>query len=378
MLCGLVMALVMLEMGLRLITPTWLKQRMGELNVGAPDQRGTDRAWPIVLEGTVFRQFVPHSSFTVSHYEYQHTVTTDELGGRTTPYRADYASFVPFMGDSFTLGVGVEDTETFVSLLAAQFAPPGSRWLNLGVTGTALHNQLDTLAFRHDELGRPERYVFCLFMGNDLTNIRRHYQRSAPDASSPSESGGRRWLWRANVFVFHHPALKRLYSIQFLRQKLLSIMNRGDRGFMQPVFLAMRNDLTYLEDSMVFLRQELARLTELSRRLSFEATFILIPDVHQIDATRRAGKITSLGLDPAVLDAEQIARSISRTLDQLHIPHLDIGPCLAEAVTDELYYTQDNHFTAAGHAWAARCIHDSGHLQSFLAASLAPSIDGAS
>ncbi len=374
MLLGLGVSMAVLEVGLRLFPPAWLEQRMGELNAGAAqgDELGTDREWPIILEQRAFRQFVPHSSFRVRHYEYDHAVTIDELGGRTTPYPDGHTAVVPIMGDSFTFGVGVEDAENFVSLLATEAmrsAPEGdsplplgqARILNLGMTGTALHNHLDTLELRHEELGSPERYVFCLFMGNDLTNILRHYRRSALDVSSPGV-GGRRRLWQANVFIYHHPLLKKLFAIQFLRQKLLALINRGDRGFMDPVFLLMRGDLSYLEDSLGFLRQELARLTDISNRLGFEAAFILIPDVHQLDAARLAGKAKSLGLDPESLAPERIAPAISGALDDFPFPYLDIGPCLSKARIDGLYYTQDNHFTAAGHALAARCILDSGRF----------------
>ncbi len=373
LLLGFALSLAALETGLRLFSPPWLAQRMRELNAGdGTSDSGTDRAWPIILEGQAFRQFEPHSSFTVRHYEYQHVATTDELGARTTPYASGYEHVLPFMGDSFTFGVGVEDAETFVSQVA-EATPSPFRLLNLGVTGTALPNQLDTLELRHEELGEPELYVFSLFMGNDLTNIRRRYQRSALDGSARRGKKQHRWLWRANVFVYHHPALKQLYAIQFLRQKLLVAMNRGTSGFMDPVFLAMRTDLSYLGDSLVFLRQELERLTEISNRLGFDYVFILIPDVHQLDANRLAGKAESLGLERAKLDAGQITRAISQALDDFQIRYLDISPCLAEGAIGELYYTQDTHFTAAGHALAARCILGGGILDR----SLAPSNDPA-
>lgn len=367
MLLGFGLALGILEVGLRLVTPAWLEQRMTELNAGSlpGEELGTDRGWPIVLEANAFRQFEPLSSFRVRHYEYDHAVTIDEFGGRTTPYPSDYSVLLPVLGDSFTFGVGVDDAETFVSYLAAEDSLPlfggNARWLNLGMTGTALHNHLDTLELRHEELGEPERYVFCLFMGNDLTNIWRHYQRKTLDPSS-SGVGSRRWLWRANAFVYHHPVLKQLYALQFLRQKILAMLNRGHRGFMDPVFLAMRQDLSYLEDATSLLSQELTRLHEISNRLGFEASFILIPDVHQLDPARLAGKARSLGLDPETLAPERIASVISQTLDDFQLPYLDISPCLSKSDVSTLYYTQDSHFTAAGHALAARCILDSGRF----------------
>ncbi len=392
LLLGVALSLAALEVGLRLFSPDWLDRRMLELNAGERYVTGSDQSWPVIVEGQAFRQFVPGSSFTVRHDEYQHGVTSDELGGRATPHRAIRASdqaFIPFLGDSFTLGVGVEDKETFVSLIATEIATEASgrsasggtprRLLNLGMTGTALHNQLDTLELRHDELGSPGFYVFTMFLGNDLTNIRRHYDRSALDGSSRNAGGSRRWLWQANYFFSRHRALRRLYAVQFLRQRLLAVMNRGAGGFMDPLFLAMRADLEYLDDSLIFFRKELARLNEASTRLGFEYVFILIPDVHQLDEARLAGKARALGLDPERLDPERVTKAVSRALSELQVRYLDVGPCLSEASIERLYYTRDTHFTAAGHALAARCILDSGLRASFTTAdpSVALSADNA-
>ncbi len=381
---GLGFSVALLETGLRLAPPAWLEQRMRELNAGEPFETGSDQDWPVVLEGRAFRQFVPHSRFVVRHYEYRHDATIDELGGRTTPFPPDYRGVVPFIGDSFTFGVGVEDDECFVSRIAAATLRSQSRYrlLNLGVTGTALHNQLDTLELRHEELGSPELYVFSMFLGNDLTNVRRKYQRAALDGSARQGTRRLRWLWQANVYVYHHPLLKKLYAVQFLRQAALAVIQRGSADLMDPVFLAMRRDRTYLADSLVFWRRELARLERLAERLGFDVVFLLIPDVHQLDDARRAGKAKSIGLDPDQLDPGQVTAAVSQVLRDSGIRYLDLSPCLARAPVGKLYYTQDTHFTAAGHAEAARCLLDGGLLQSQAALSatdrsVGPSADNA-
>lgn len=374
---GAIVPLALLETALRLCPPSWLEQRMRELAAGRSDESGSDESWPVVVEGRAFRQFVPGSRFTVRHDEYRHAATIDELGGRRTPHSASARELVPFLGDSFTFGVGVDDTETFVSLIAAETLrslPSGEppRLLNLGMTGTALHNQLDTLELRHRELGSPGFYVFTLFLGNDLTNIRRHHDRSALDGSSRGASRSRRWLWQANAFVSRHPALRRLYAPQFLRQKLLTVVHRQAGGFLDPLFLAMRQDLDDLDGALVFFRKELTRLAEVSDRLGFEYVFILIPDVHQLDASRLAGKARSLGLEPEELEPQRISRAVSRTLSDFGVRHFDLGPCLSEGSIGGLYYNRDTHLTAAGHALAARCILESGLLQPLTTPQSAP------
>ena len=142
-------------------------------------------------------------------------------------------------------------------------------------------------------------------------------------------------------------------------------MNRGSRGFMDPVFQAMR-DPAWVEDSVIFLRKELSRLRELSIDLDFDAVAILIPDVHQLDSPRRSGKARAIGLDPAGLDAEGLTRAVSRALEDFAVPYVELGACLSRVPVGQLYYTRDTHFTPAGHARAAQCVRESGLLTPFL------------
>lgn len=351
---GVTLALLILEVGLRLFSPAWLEQRMRELNAGESYEVGSDQEWPAIMENGRFRQFPPHSAFTVRHYEYEHGVTTDELGGRTTPYGSAPGALVPFVGDSFTFGLGVDDSETFLSLLAPESA---SRLVNLGVPGSALHDHLNIVQMRHVELGSPALYVFTVFMGNDLSDVRARHRRPS-DGAPPNEG----WAFRANVFVFHHPLLKQLYWIQYSRQKVLALMNRGGTGYMQPVFQAMRTDRAYLEDSLVHWRDELERLSVAADTRGFRYLFVLIPDVHQLDRQRLAAKAESYGLEGA-LDPGRLSRAFTGTLDDFGVPYFDLEPCLAQAMTEGLFYVQDNHFTAAGHAAAAACIRESGLME---------------
>lgn len=352
------LALLVVEAGLRLFAPAWLERRMLELNAGAYEA-GSDRDWPVLIENGRFRQYPPLSVFTARHYEYVHGVTIDELGGRVTPHGTAPEALVPVVGDSFTFGLGVEDSETFVSLLA-----PDSpyRLVNLGVPGSALHDHLNIVQMRHEELGEPELYVFVVFMGNDLSDVRaRHLISSggAPDNGTLA--------FRANVFVFHHPLLKQLYAIQYARQKALALMNRGDNAYMRPVFRAMRTDRSYLEGSLIHWRAELERLALVAGTRGFRYLVVLIPDVHQLDGQRLVAKAESYGLENDKLDPGQLSRAYTGALEDSGVTYFNLEQCLAEAMTEGLFYVQDNHFTAAGHAVAAECIRQSGLMDAIAA-----------
>lgn len=353
LLLSTLLSLVILEIGLRVVTPGWLDLRMRELNAGEPFEAGTDQAWPAIREDGAFRQFAPGSTFMLRHEEYEHAATIDDLGGRVTPYRPDNHTLIPFLGDSFTFGLGVEDSETFLTLIAPALH---GRGLNLGVPGSGLHDQLNIVEMRHEELGAPGTYVFVLFMGNDLTDIRKRHERAAALRTGLEVDDGQGLLWRANTYVVKHPLLKQLYVIQFLRQQALLWVLRDRTAYREPVFLAMRTDSSYLEDSVVYLRAELARLAAMSRALDFGYVFILLPDVHQLDDARRSGKATSVGLTDVQLDPDRLTLAIHAALDEFESHYTDVTPCLSRAMTEGLFYLHDNHFTRTGHAVAAKCL----------------------
>lgn len=353
-LLGLAFSFVALELVLRVATPNWLQERMNELTAGSPYKFGTDQLWPVIREDGVFRQFVPHSSFAIRHYEYEHSATIDEFGGRSTPYSSDDADNIAFMGDSFTFGVGVQDFQTFVALISEQ---SNFRVLNLGVPGSALPNQLDIIEAPHSELGNPKAYVFCMFMGNDLADIRKRYERSTALKTDDVTQSDKGPLWRINNYIFHHAIFKRIYAIQFIRQKLLIIVNSGEVGRINPVFEAMRTDTQYLEESVNYLREELKRLVEISHRLNFAYAIVLIPDVYQVSRKRFELKAEYYGLIAGALEPRRVSRKISAAMTDFEISFVDISECISRSESpDKLYYVQDNHFTAKGHRMAATCM----------------------
>jgi hypothetical protein len=353
-LLGVLASFLLLELTLRVATPSWLQERMRELNAGASYEFGTDQAWPVIRQGGAFRQFIPNSRFVVRHYEYEHTAAIDEFGARSTLYSSSNGEIIPFIGDSFTFGIGVRDSETFVSLIGER-SP--YRLVNLGVPGSALHNQLDVIETRHAELGHPGIYVFCIFMGNDLADIKRRYEQRTLVKNDNNNETGRGFLWRINNYAFHHAFIKRLYSIQFLRQKILFVAKHREIGRMNPVFQVMRTDTAYLDESIKYLREELKRLEDLSRRNGFEYVFVLIPDVHQVSPRRLKLKAQYYDLDVMALAPKRVSRMLSATLRDFEIAHIDITDCLsAEEFSESFYFVQDNHFTKAGHNWAAECM----------------------
>src|ERR1700733_12745731 len=103
------------EVFLRVFGPLWLKETVRELQLGKVF--GSDANWPVDRMNGKFYRFKPGAEFRQTHTEYSTDVHIDKWGGRMTPYRTGRR--IAWTGDSFTFGVGVNDSATFVALTCA-------------------------------------------------------------------------------------------------------------------------------------------------------------------------------------------------------------------------------------------------------------------
>jgi|ETNmetMinimDraft_13_1059891.scaffolds.fasta_scaffold03451_4 hypothetical protein len=364
-LAGLLFAMLILEGGLRVFPPDWLRLRMREMNSGQPVFFDSDEGWPLECSDTGCLRFTPGSQFRVVTREYSHSVAIDDYGARATsvPISGE-APTVPFLGDSFTFGIGVEDAETFVSLLDVGSA---SDFLNLGISGNSLPQQIDIVSQRHRELGSPSLYVFVFFVGNDFQNLVESHSVAdvGVSASDQPSTAGRyptlnsrlSWLSRTNEYVLSHSALRRLYLLQWARHKALLLVNSANADFMDPVFLIMRTDRSYLNDALQYFEYELGRLKDTARELNFDFAFVILPDRHQINSDLREVKSAYYGLSAEEVDPALPNRALAAALQAHAVSYVDVTECLAmTADVQLLYYSFDNHFTARGHQAAAQCM----------------------
>lgn len=380
-LLGLVAVASALEAGLRAFGPSYLVHRMKMVHAGSERQFGTDRGLPIETRDGKLYRYTPLAEFHLGHNEYYHRVKIDAYGGRKTRHSGHGQRgrhLVPFLGDSFTFGVGVEDEETYVSLLECD---PDVLYLNLGFTGTCLAEQLDVLGLRHSEFGSPRFYVFSVFLGNDFRDLvevhRRVLARQARRAAMAQDGAARRRgeggegkreanpgdnlssvdssvLWRLNEFVFHKSFLKRSYLLQFAKQRLLASMNRRGAPRMDPAFLVMAKNGDYLSKSMQYFEAELERLDAMMQEMRFRCLFVLIPDRNQVSPRVRELNARYYDIDLNKIDPNLPNKALAAALDRHGIPYLDVTDRLrSQERVDALFYTHDSHFTALGHKAAA-------------------------
>jgi hypothetical protein len=339
----------------RLWAPGWLVYRMESLRAGTEREVGSDAQWKVVRTNGAFLTFVSNSGFTVSHREYIHRADIDELGGRRLDARSPSNLLIPCFGDSFTFGVGVSNSQTFLNLLQPFIQ---GRLLNLGVPGSALPNQRFILENRHETLGEPPLYVFCFFLGNDFADIQKHYLRNQGAIAARPESWLRRSLRGVNRFVLNS-MLRQSYLVQFVRQPLVEQLRRSAPGsFIDPVFSMMdRKNESYRSEIKKNLERELDALARDVERLHFKCTFVLIPDKYQVCADARWKRAKSYGLDPATLDPLLPNHTLEPLLAARGFAFFDVTEQFSSHPTPErLFYNYDNHITVAGHELIAETL----------------------
>jgi GDSL-like Lipase/Acylhydrolase len=323
----------------------------------------TDHARFQMKNGEMWR-FEPNSQIVVSDNELVYTAHIDEFGGRKV-HQVKWADksmpVLPFMGDSFTFGVGVSDEETFASVLSAEVQE--LRILNLGVPASALNDHRRTVALRHEELGRPKKYIFFFFLGNDFSDLLDNKDFSDLLHSPVQEipGGVKLILWFIDNIVLPNAILKKSYFIHLARMSLVPTVYkpRSGAGFAgEPIFPIMNTvDDEYRSRAQAVLESALDELARMQRELDFQSLIVAVPDRYQINEKLRKIDAPKYGYDDAILDPSRPNSLLKDSIITKGISFFDPTPCLlAAADPSALYYRIDAHFTAAGHRAFAHCL----------------------
>jgi hypothetical protein len=375
---GMTAASIVAEFALRIAGPEWLTRQMKSTNLEGALRYGSDAGWPVETVNRRFVRFKPNQEFPVDYYEYHTIVHTDQWGGRAAnSARKNNSVLIPVLGDSFAFGLGVKDEETFISQLNTKSE---YQYLNLGVPGSALPNQLDIIEFRHKELHSSRVYVFTFYPGNDYTDILKYYGYRKQEEKNLDGSTG---LDKLIEVVYNDRFLGRSYLLQFLgrvlarRQEISGIETRG-RGMSlsfrtsqgkrigNSVYLMMSGSADYERVVDKYLEQALQRLVKLSRNLDFKPVFIIIPDKHQVEQKLFQTQAKHYELSTEMLDPVFPDQFFEKKLEKDGIQYVDTFSCLKDRTG--YYFKIDDHLTSAGHQAVADCI--SGELDRKISAFL--------
>ena len=299
----------------------------------------------------------PSVDVTLQAIEYSTRVRTDRLGLRGAP-PADGDLRIAFVGDSFTLGVQVDEAGTFVERAARSVSTATGRravGLNAGVDGYGVAQAVDRL----EELLRFTRLthaVLTVYMGNDLRDDTRLDDKRAAMSRPPppgAEAGfdslddmRRKSGWAR---------MSRLYAwtqvVRALRAQAADfrIQEYADElaVFVDPA--ARRTQL----DATTTALQAFGRVCQ-QRRL--QCTVALAPPAWVVHAERRSGTFDAFGLDADAADPAALVADLTAAVPPT-VQVVDLTPDLQAAGRDRaLYHTFDPHWNSDGHAVVAETL----------------------
>jgi len=264
------------------------------------------------------------------------------------------------LGDSFTFGVGVDDSETFVASLADQLTEGGhpAQSLNAGIPAFGVPDA-ESWFRRHGTSLEPDVVILAIFLGNDLVD-------ASPDREEvlivdgllvPGKSprGLKAWLHRHSHLFAAVKNLLEQPGFRPLRERLGLGEPWKVRTLREEFGVYKTTAEGELGPAIEVTDVALGRLVAQAEQQEFHLLALLIPSEIQLDPDRWQQSLASLDLDPGDYDPETPTRIFHALLDKHAIPTVDMGPLVGPrlAAGDKLYFRLDRHWTPSAHALAA-------------------------
>jgi lysophospholipase L1-like esterase len=258
-----------------------------------------------------------------------------------------------FLGDSFTIGLGIPIAERFTDLISHDLQP-GWTVMNMGMWGYSTDQELLVL----EEKGlkySPDVVILCMFLDdlfcnnlfsvNDGIYIKPRFSLGENDE-----------LILGNVPVpdnHGRSALVNLILTRFykLRNRLEMGAEFSGRGWIS-VF-----DTEYLsQDGYELTLRLVAEIHALAQKRGIDFLLVLIPDKDQVNAQQIvASGAGYYAIPPHRLDLHLPQKVVKLFCEKMGIPLLDLLPAFTRYKGQEaLFFEHDLHWTRAGHRLAAR------------------------
>jgi lysophospholipase L1-like esterase len=297
----------------------------------------------------------PDSVGTFQTPEFHTTVRINALGLRGPELSDEPALRVLTVGDSYTLGVQVDEEETFQALLARSLTASLGRRVEVLNGGVDSHGT-------YDAIGQIERVsaevsldavVLTFFVGNDLyDDCNRHRRRLRPGPLRPPPP---------------QPLLRRVSHLYTWASVWLSSRQMASDPMQGQRFREELSLFTAAADLDAASRCSVEALSKLSHILSerdLPGIVGIAPPAFAVHPERLPATFALVGLDPAAATlgapAATIAAKLPTTLTSVSLS----DPLEAAASDAAMFFTFDGHWTAAGHAVVAEAY--AGPIESVL------------
>jgi len=274
--------------------------------------------------------------------------STNALGirGSQVGPKATDVSRVLAVGDSFTLGMQVTDSETFVAQLNRDLAPTIEIY-NAGVPGfgtAQATEQMKRLAPRIE----ADAALLTVYTGNDFRDNQKWAKApgmptTPPPVRSPPPQPPR---WMTGLAQYSH-LVANLLMFQSLQNRESDFRLEEFRDELMP--FADRDHLNQLTPST---RTALERFAGACKTLKLRCGVALVPPAFVVHPERVERTFDAFGLDPANAQLDEPQAVMKRIMPK-SIRVLDLTSTLRQGASSRPYLVFDPHFSSNGHRLAA-------------------------
>lgn len=295
----------------------------------------------------------PNLSTSIQSLDYTVDIRTNALGLRG-PAVEDIPKDTPHwiaLGDSFTMSVQVNESDTFAGQLSTQ---NGVQVWNAGVDGYSTWQSLIRLKQIREHLP-IQRVLLTFFTGNDFQDNERFLamQRSP----LPGQEGSpipRPTIPASEIWLMQHSYIYAHYRIWNKMQQLGSPNDFSKGNWQDELRLFTTTGQKRQQQLRTHSKRALQELRDYTRKQNIDLMVAVAPPAFVIHPERLEATFELVDLDPSTADVHAPQQMALQLLKELRISHCDLTPALQEATHP--YFIFDGHWTTEGHTVVANAI----------------------
>ena len=307
--------------------------------------------------------FKQASNFTARHVNtnsgFSVTITTNSLGLRSREVEKEKTKRrVLVLGDSVVWGFGVEDNETFPSILNDE--TEGFEFINAALSDYSTKQELDYL--RRDGIKlKPDVVMLGFFVGNDFVDNLVRSGNASIRVESSWFKGLKRWV-RKNIKTYEF-VMRRLRGIYSVRLFLIKTGLANNEDFYQYRIYIKDYD-NDVNEAINITFDYIREMNSLTKRNNITFVMLLIPPKYQI-----YDKEWQAALEYNRFKEDEVERMkptiiLKDFCRKNNIEYIDLLEDLKN-VKEDIYIKRDtSHFNALGHRIIADILKDKFKNQS--------------
>ena len=309
---------------------------------------------------------IPGASGHLVNPEFDVEYRIDELGRRQHLHAGEptSGSRIQLFGDSFAEGWGVDVERGLAAQLEAELTTrsPSVTVANYGVAGYGTDQEL--LLFEAQGAARDPDLVLVLFYGNDLWNNASRWGIGAERGPKPYFRVGADGALQLLGVPVPVPAPREPGRVQYLAERWHVVALARKASLPEAIGQAQKGEFyaaLYGRDEeryaplWTLAERLLAAFAERARRAGARFAVVYAPAIVQVEVDDWRTKRDLHGLT-GDFDLMAPNRMLGQIAGRQGIPYLDLCPDFVGAAAGATLFYRDSHWTAAGHALAARVL----------------------